>query len=204
VKTGRTYVGYTVNSVIKRLRKHNGIVKHGGAKSTRKSRPYRLVIYLTASKSWFTKIPAQQLEWALKHFTRRLYGSVRRSKRYPKSCKLVLNKKRSISMNNIVQKQQSWIQRLNTILWLFDNRKQWTKAAPLCSDMDADKMRIKCKLHSDILDLLKQENASNHPLFCDWGPNSAYWPVRIGLMTKTKEQQIENVLNEYREKFDCV
>ena len=43
--SNRTYIGYTVN-IRQRLRKHNGEIK-GGAKKTRKGRPWKLVLYVT-------------------------------------------------------------------------------------------------------------------------------------------------------------
>ena len=43
--SNRTYVGYTVN-IKRRIRQHNGIIK-GGAKKTRKGRPWKLVLYVT-------------------------------------------------------------------------------------------------------------------------------------------------------------
>ena len=60
--SNRTYVGYTVD-INKRLRKHNGELK-GGAKRTRKGRPWKLVLYVTGFEFERT---ALQYEFCIQH-----------------------------------------------------------------------------------------------------------------------------------------
>ena len=54
-----TYIGFTDNP-IKRLRQHNGIIK-GGAKKTSKKRPWVLILVVS---NFPNKILALKFEWA--------------------------------------------------------------------------------------------------------------------------------------------
>jgi structure-specific endonuclease subunit SLX1 len=56
---GETYIGFT-DDPIKRLRQHNGIIK-GGAKKTSKKRPWYLVVVIS---NFPNKILALKFEWA--------------------------------------------------------------------------------------------------------------------------------------------
>lgn len=194
MKTGRTYVGYTVRSVIKRLRKHNGIIKNG-AKSTRRSRPFRVVMYLTASRSWFGKIPAQQLEWAIKHYTKRIYskgnGKQRRKRRFKK---IKLDPKQSLSTLNGPKKHQSWIQRFNAILWLLNqnSNESWTASSP----QPTSHMYMKLKIHSDFFQNIYQQ--SDLKTIQTWMEQSPYWRTKVKQMSEKREKQIDQVLKEYK------
>jgi len=61
--SNRTYVGYTINNVYKRLKKHNGLLS-GGAKKTQKGRPWKLVLYVTGFEFERT---ALQYEFCIQH-----------------------------------------------------------------------------------------------------------------------------------------
>lgn len=54
-----TYIGFTDNP-LKRLRQHNGLIK-GGAKKTSKKRPWSLVLVIS---NFPNKILALKFEWA--------------------------------------------------------------------------------------------------------------------------------------------
>ena len=54
-----TYIGFT-DDPIRRLRQHNGLIK-GGAKKTSKKRPWSLVLVIS---NFHNKILALQFEWA--------------------------------------------------------------------------------------------------------------------------------------------
>jgi len=56
---GDTYIGFTVDP-IKRLREHNGDIK-GGAKKTSKKRPWELILVVS---NFPNKMLALQFEWA--------------------------------------------------------------------------------------------------------------------------------------------
>jgi len=60
--SNRTYVGYTKN-VFRRLRQHNGEIK-GGAKTTSRGRPWKLVVYI---KGFLTENEAMSFEWFMHH-----------------------------------------------------------------------------------------------------------------------------------------
>lgn len=59
----RAYVGKTTRSPLVRLREHNGEVT-GGAKRTRKLRPWRLACVISGFKD---ETDALKVEWALQH-----------------------------------------------------------------------------------------------------------------------------------------
>jgi len=63
-----TYIGFTDNP-LKRLRQHNGLIK-GGAKKTSRKRPWELVLVVSAFPN---KILALKFEWAWQNpFTSKL------------------------------------------------------------------------------------------------------------------------------------
>jgi len=72
--TNRTYFGYTIDPY-QRLRKHNGEIA-GGAKRTRKGRPWKLVCYIA---DFPIKNIALQFEWKNNHPTK---GNRRKKKGY--------------------------------------------------------------------------------------------------------------------------
>lgn len=61
--SNRTYIGYTVNDVDKRLRKHNGKLA-GGAKRTMKNRPWEIVLCISGFEFERT---ALQYEFCIQH-----------------------------------------------------------------------------------------------------------------------------------------
>lgn len=60
--SNRTYVGYTVGNVYRRLRKHNGEIT-GGAKRTKKGRPWKVVMFV----SFEHERTAMQYEFCIQH-----------------------------------------------------------------------------------------------------------------------------------------
>ena len=60
--SNRTYIGFTVNHA-RRLRQHNGEIS-GGAKKTRKGRPWKLILYITGFEYEKT---ALQYEFCIQH-----------------------------------------------------------------------------------------------------------------------------------------
>lgn len=65
--SNRCYIGYTIN-VKQRLRKHNGEIT-GGAKRTRKNRPWKLVMYVSG---FLFERTALQYEFMIQHPPKRL------------------------------------------------------------------------------------------------------------------------------------
>ena len=63
---GSTYVGYTVDSVTRRLRKHNGVIK-GGAGETVRRRPWSLLCYV---EGFCSQTDARRFEWRMQHPSR--------------------------------------------------------------------------------------------------------------------------------------
>lgn len=63
----RTYIGFT-GDVTRRIRQHNGELK-GGAKSTRRGRPWRVVCFV---EGFDTISEAMSYEWHWKHRARNL------------------------------------------------------------------------------------------------------------------------------------
>jgi len=62
----QTYVGFTVNPA-RRLRQHNGELVGGAKYTTRGDGKWRFAAIITADGNWWTRIAAQQLEYAEKH-----------------------------------------------------------------------------------------------------------------------------------------
>ncbi len=60
-----TYIGYTID-IFRRLKQHNGIIATGGAKKTRKNRPWKVVMYV----SFEFERTAMQYEFCLHHTKR--------------------------------------------------------------------------------------------------------------------------------------
>lgn len=95
----RTYIGYT-NDIVRRLRQHNGEIL-GGAKHTRKNRPWKLVCYIKGFKS---HKEALSFEWYLSH----------RPPRY--RCKMQISlKTRFDDLQRIID---MWKVKYNRTLWL--------------------------------------------------------------------------------------
>lgn len=67
----RTYVGIT-NNFKRRIRQHNGDLKHGGARYTKAHRPWKPLLKV---KGFKTKRAALRFEWAMKHRARRRKGA---------------------------------------------------------------------------------------------------------------------------------
>lgn len=109
-----SYIGYTVN-MERRIRQHNGDLKTGGAKRTRAHRPWHIAAMITADPVWFDKIAAQQLEWALKF--------------YSKKC--LINKRAKPFQFHSHPKIS---ERLNGLWFLFNSKKQWTRSSPMFTD----------------------------------------------------------------------
>ena len=65
--SNRFYIGYTVN-LRKRIRQHNGEIS-GGAKRTRKNRPWKIVMYISGFKYERT---AMQYEYMIQHPPKKL------------------------------------------------------------------------------------------------------------------------------------
>ena len=63
--SNRTYIGYTVN-IKRRLRQHNGKLS-GGAKRTRRGRPWKLVLFVSGFEFERT---AMQYEFCIQHTKR--------------------------------------------------------------------------------------------------------------------------------------
>lgn len=62
----RTYVGATKH-MARRIRQHNGIIK-GGAKYTRRGRPWTIAFQVSGFRSWREVL---QFEWRFKHIRRK-------------------------------------------------------------------------------------------------------------------------------------
>jgi predicted GIY-YIG superfamily endonuclease len=120
-----SYIGYSVNRE-RRLRQHNGELKCGGAKYTKKHRPWRMVMSITCNEmdpsdnEWWNKIAALQLEWRCKHVSKG------RSRRKPKSGNPEMRRWKTLRIVN----RPAVERRLNDIFWLLHNRKKWTPNAP--------------------------------------------------------------------------
>lgn len=67
-----TYIGIT-NNFQRRIRQHNGEIK-GGAKYTRRYRPWKVIFTIHGLKS---KREVLQLEWAIKHRRRKGYSGIK-------------------------------------------------------------------------------------------------------------------------------
>jgi predicted GIY-YIG superfamily endonuclease len=184
MQTGRTYVGMTVNNPVKRLRQHNGIIK-GGANLTKRGQPFRTVMYITASRKWFTKIEALQLEWCLKHYTRRLYGKFRKFKKIP------LNKKRAIPLFKKRDKRNPWIQRVNALVWIFDKKDPWTSNSPEKKDIKAP-IKLRWRIHREFFETIDKEKQ-----ICDWAKSSCYWPASLKPIKSSTQEELDNVIQEY-------
>ena len=63
----RFYVGYTID-IFKRLKKHNGLLS-GGAKKTKRFRPWKLVVYISG---FLYERTALQYEFMIQHPPKRL------------------------------------------------------------------------------------------------------------------------------------
>jgi predicted GIY-YIG superfamily endonuclease len=188
MKTGKTYVGMTVDDLILRLRKHNGIIE-GGAKSTRASRPFRTVMYVTGSRKWFTKIVALQLEWALQYYSK--------TKNFPRLQKTSKHLPISCLQRGYKVKNESWLGRINTLLSIFDTKTQFTSNAPLHDSIR--KKKLKWKIHSDFKKVIGDEKMNQ---LLGWSRACMFWSSKMKFMSRRREQLIQNVLDEFKDKLD--
>jgi predicted GIY-YIG superfamily endonuclease len=69
LKNSRTYFGYTVD-IDRRLRQHNGEIV-GGAKKTKRSRPWKLICHITG---FLDERSALQFEWCINHHPNRKWS----------------------------------------------------------------------------------------------------------------------------------
>jgi predicted GIY-YIG superfamily endonuclease len=97
----RTYVGYTVNP-IRRLRQHNGEIS-GGAKTTRRGRPWRLVSII---KGFPDKRSALQFEWRMHHVPKKILRLSRSKKMvcpYDVETKNIYLKRRLFCLHKVLE-----------------------------------------------------------------------------------------------------
>lgn len=95
----RTYIGYT-NDIRRRLRQHNGEIT-GGAKHTRRGRPWNLLYYIHGFES---HKEALSFEWYLAH-------------RPPKyRCKMQISLQGRLK--DTLRVMRLWKKKYNKILWL--------------------------------------------------------------------------------------
>jgi predicted GIY-YIG superfamily endonuclease len=113
-----SYIGFTVDRR-RRLRQHNGELV-GGAKYTKMRGPWKMVMSISGSGDWWTKIAALQLEWRAKHVTKG------RSRRRPKMGNPEMRRWKTIRVYN----RPAVERRINDIFWLLHNRRKWTRGAP--------------------------------------------------------------------------
>lgn len=83
----KIYVGVT-NNLQRRLRQHNGALKRGGAKYTRKYRPWTVVATV---RHFATQQEALQFEWALQHPGRTRHLKIHREARLVNSQRSLRN-----------------------------------------------------------------------------------------------------------------
>ena len=90
--SNRCYIGYTVD-VYKRLKKHNGIIT-GGAKRTKRHRPWKLIMYISG---FLYERTALQYEFMIQHPPKRLRKKRGGIKKYMKIMKELLKQERICS-----------------------------------------------------------------------------------------------------------
>lgn len=120
VKTNRTYVGFT-NNMSRRLRQHNGEIK-GGAKATRRGRPWELIVYV---QGFLTNNEALSFEWYMHHpksiYNSRLNTSGLTWKR-GYSLKYKLEHMRLLLKYGVWRKKYETKDNIMTIFWHIDQR----------------------------------------------------------------------------------
>jgi predicted GIY-YIG superfamily endonuclease len=162
--TGRIYVGWTYD-VFKRFREHNGLAPTGfgpstkGAKRTRRGRPWKLLMYITAPPSWLTKSRALRLEWTLPFLCRRLH-KYKKNTDAARQYQLDATRCFKLTKRDQTIANKQWIKYLHTILWmiesyhwLFCRKSDWISSSQM-PHQTLHTLHLRWKIHPDIATLL--------------------------------------------------